>query len=72
MVPVLSVRLTESVLRAGVVDVPAGRPAARETICRINAEHLSIAVGQRTSGLNHVWLELTVVEGGGVPRRSGY
>ena len=65
--PVLSVRLAESLLRASVIEAPAGR-SARETVCRIGPEHLSLAVGQRTSGLNRVWLELTIAEGGGVPR----
>lgn len=70
--PVLSVRLAESVLRAGVIEAPAGRASARETVCRIGPEQLSLAVGQRTSGLNRVWLELTIAEGGGVPRRAEY
>lgn len=70
--PVLSVRLAEPVLRAGVVDAPGGRLSAREMCCRIEPEQLSLAVGQRTSGLSRVWLELNIAEGGGVPRRDEF
>ena len=64
----LSVRLAESVLRAGMIEAPGRRVSAKEMVCRIEPEQLSLAVGQRTAGLSRVWLELTIAEGGGVPR----
>ena len=70
LAPVLSVRLLDSLLREGLCTEP-GRPT-HETLYRIEPEQLSVAVGQRTAGLDRIWLELIIAEGGGIPRRTEF
>ena len=71
LAPVLSVRLLDSLLREGLCTEP-GRRSTHETLYRIGPEQLSVAVGQRTAGLDRIWLELIIAEGGGIPRRTGF